>query len=202
MKQVKNIIFDFGGVLIDWDPVYLYKKVFDSEEKMNYFLENICNSEWNLQQDEGRSLVEGTRILQEKRPEYKNEIEMYYGRWTEMLRGVIEENVKLIKPLKEKYKVYGLTNWSTETIPFAMERYDFFNELEGFVVSGAEKLVKPDPKIYQLLLDRFNINAGESLFIDDNAANIKAAEEMNFKVVHFTDDLNLEEWLKVNGILS
>lgn len=202
MKQIKNIIFDFGGVLIDWNPVYLYKDVFDSEEKMNYFLENICNSEWNLQQDEGRSLEEGTRILQEKYPEYKNEIEMYYGRWTEMLKGVIEDNVKLIKPLKEKYKVYGLTNWSTETIVHAMARYDFFNELEGFVVSGVEKIVKPYPEIYRLLLDRYKINAEESLFIDDNLANIQTAEKLNFKVVHYTDDLNLEEWLKKNGILS
>ena len=89
---------------------------------------------------------------------------------------MIEENAKLIKPLKQKYRVYGLTNWSAETLPFAMERYDFFNDLEGIVVSGTEKLLKPDVQIYQLLLDRFQINAEESLFIDDNAANIEAAE--------------------------
>ena len=125
---------------------------------------------------------------------------MYYGRWTEMLGGVIEENAKLIKPLKQKYRVYGLTNWSAETLPFAMERYDFFNDLEGIVVSGTEKLLKPDVQIYQLLLDRFQINAEESLFIDDNAANIEAAEGLGFKVVHIAEDLNLEEWLKNNGI--
>ena len=201
MKHLKNIVFDFGGVLIDWNPVYLYKNVFDNEEKMNDFLENICTSEWNLQQDKGRSLNEATRILKEKHPEFADEIEMYYGRWTEMLGGIIEENVKLIKPLKQKYKVYGLTNWSSETIPHAMDRYDFFKDLDGMVVSGAEKLVKPDYKIYQILLDRYNIKAEESLFIDDNAANIKAAEEMNFKVVHLTDGLNLIEWLKDKGIM-
>lgn len=109
-------------------------------------------------------LCQGTLLLQEKFPEYK-EIGMYYGRWTEMLGGVIEENAKLIKPLKQKYRVYGLTNWSAETLPFAMERYDFFNDLEGIVVSGTEKLLKPDVQIYQLLLDRFQINAEESLLL-------------------------------------
>lgn len=201
MKQLKNIVFDFGGVLIDWNPMYLYKNVFDSEEEVNYFLKNICSSEWNLLQDKGRSLSVATKLLQEKHPEFEEEIEMYYGRWTEMLGGIIDENVKLIKPLKQKYKIYGLTNWSEETIPYAIERYNFFSLLDGMVVSGTEKLIKPDYAIYQTLLDRFNINAEESLFIDDNAANIMAAEEMNFKVVHLTDGLNLGKWLIDNGIL-
>lgn len=201
MKQLKNIVFDFGGVLIDWNPMYLYKNVFDSEEEVNYFLKNICSSEWNLLQDKGRSLSVATKLLQEKHPEFEEEIEMYYGRWTEMLGGIIDENVKLIKPLKQKYKIYGLTNWSEETIPYAIERYNFFSLLDGMVVSGTEKLIKPDYAIFQTLLDRFNINAEESLFIDDNAANIMAAEEMNFKVVHLTDGLNLGKWLIDNGIL-
>ncbi len=201
MKQLKNIVFDFGGVLIDWNPMYLYKNVFDSEEEVNYFLKNICSSEWNLLQDKGRSLSVATKLLQEKHPEFEEEIEMYYGRWTEMLGGIIDENVKLIKPLKQKYKIYGLTNWSEETIPYAIERYNFFSLLDGMVVSGTEKLIKPDYAIYQTLLDRFNINAEESLFIDDNAANIMAAEELNFKVVHLTDGLNLGKWLIDNGIL-
>ena len=201
MKQLKNIVFDFGGVLIDWNPMYLYKNVFDSEEEVNYFLKNICSSEWNLLQDKGRSLSVATKLLQEKHPEFEEEIEMYYGRWTEMLGGIIDENVKLIKPLKQKYKIYGLTNWSEETIPYAIERYNFFSLLDGMVVSGTEKLIKPDYAIFQTLLDRFNINAEESLFIDDNAANIMAAEELNFKVVHLTDGLNLGKWLIDNGIL-
>lgn len=126
---------------------------------------------------------------------------MYYGRWTEMLGGLFEENVKLIKPLKEKYKVYGLTNWSAETIPHAMERYGFFKDLDGIVVSGEEKLIKPDSRIYQTLLDRFDIKAEETLFIDDNHTNVEAALNMNFKVVHLTEDLNLEKWLKDNEIM-
>ena len=110
MKPLKNIVFDFGGVLIDWNPIYLYREIFDKEEDMNHFLEHICRYEWNVLQDAGRSLAEGTRVLQEQHPEYSEEIAMYYGRWEEMLGGTIEENVKLIKPLKGKYKVYSLTN--------------------------------------------------------------------------------------------
>lgn len=201
MKPLKNIIFDFGGVLIDWNPVYLYRDVFDKEEDMNYFLQHICRYEWNVLQDAGRSLAEGTRILQEQHPEYHEEIAMYYGRWAEMLGGAIEENVKLIKPLKKKYKVYGLTNWSAETIPVAMERYGFFNHLDGMVVSGTEKTTKPEPRIYQILLERYNLQAEESLFIDDNYANIETAQQLGFQTIHLPEGVNLEEILKEKAIL-
>lgn len=201
MKKLKNIIFDFGGVLIDWNPVYLYRKVFKTEKEIKYFLENICRYDWNLLQDEGRPLAEGTRLLQEKFPEYSNEIAMYYGRWEEMLGGIYDENTRLIRPLKDKYRVYGLTNWSAETLPLAMKRYDFFQELDGIVVSGDEKMVKPDRRLYEVLLERYDLRAEESLFIDDNAANIEAARELGFQVVHFAGDMNLEQRLRENGIL-
>ncbi|RNC66716.1 HAD family phosphatase [Proteiniphilum sp. X52] len=201
MKPLKNIVFDFGGVLIDWNPIYLYREIFDKEEDMNHFLGHICRYEWNVLQDAGRSLAEGTRVLQEQHPEYREEIAMYYGRWDEMLGGTIEENVKLIKPLKEKYKVYGLTNWSAETIPIAMERYNFFKDLDGMVVSGAEKTVKPDPRLYRILLERYGIQAGESLFIDDNHTNIETAQQLGFQTIHMVDGVNLEEVLKARAIL-
>ena len=201
MQELKNIVFDFGGVLIDWDPRYLYRKVFETEEEMNFFLENICKYEWNLLQDAGRSLAEATRELQEQHPEYKEEIEMYYGRWEEMLGGLFEDNVKLIKPLKEKYKVYGLTNWSAETLPIAQRKYDFFELFDGIVVSGEEKLVKPDPRFYRVLLNRYNLKAKETLLIDDNAENIRAAEKLGFQTVHVTPELNLEETLRKMKVL-
>ncbi|MDD4630837.1 MAG: HAD family phosphatase [Proteiniphilum sp.] len=201
MKELKNIIFDFGGVLIDWNPVYLYQKVFETEEEIKYFLENICRYDWNLLQDQGRPLAEGTRLLQEKFPEYAEEIALYYGRWEEMLGGTYDENTKLIRPLKEKYKVYGLTNWSAETLPVAMKLYDFFQDMEGIVVSGEEKIVKPDKRLYEILLERYALRAEESLFIDDNAANIETARELGFHVVHLTGDLNLEQCLREKAIL-
>jgi 2-haloacid dehalogenase len=188
-------------VLIDWNPVYLSRDVFATEEEMHYFLENICRYDWNILQDGGRPLAEATLQLQEKHPEYSDQIAMYYGRWEEMLGGTIVENTKLIKPLKEKYNIYGLTNWSAETIPLAMQRYDFFADLDGIVVSGEEKMLKPDAALYRILLERFALKAEESLFIDDNAANIEAARQLGFHVVHITGDLNLEEWLRDHSIL-
>lgn len=201
MQPLKNIVFDFGGVLIDWNPVYLYREVFEKEEDMNWFLEHVCRYDWNLLQDEGRPLAEATRILQEQHPEYHEEIAMYYGRWPEMLGGTIEENVRLIKPLKKKYKLYGLTNWSAETIPVAIARYDFFKDLDGIIVSGAEKTVKPAPQIYHILLERYDIQAEESLFIDDNYANIETARQLGFQAIHLADGMNLEETLKAKAIL-
>jgi len=201
MHKLKNIIFDFGGVLVDWNPVYLYSKVFGCEEKANHFLENVCRYDWNLHQDAGRPLAEATRILQEQHPDHKDEIAMYYGRWEEMLGGTLDENTKLIKPLKEKYKVYGLTNWSAETLPIAMNLYDFFDKMDGIVVSGDEKLIKPDPKIYQVLIDRYAIKPEESLFIDDNFDNIVAAQKFGFRTIHFTNEVNLEETLMEMNVL-
>ena len=134
MNKIKNIIFDFGGVLIDWNPEYLFRKEFERESDMNYFLENICTPEWNIQQDAGRPLAEATETLQKEYPDYKELIGMYYGRWEEMLGGVIEDSVRVLYLLKDKYPIYGLTNWSAETITIAYRRYDFFNYLEGIVV--------------------------------------------------------------------
>ncbi len=195
MKQIKNIIFDFGGVLIDWNPVYLYSKVFEKEEDMYYFLDNICRYDWNILQDAGRPIAEATLEKQQEFPQFKDQIAMYYGRWDEMLGGTFDENTKLVKPLREKYKVFGLTNWSAETLPIAMERYEFFKYLDGIVVSGDEKLIKPDPAIYKVLLERYNIKAEESLFIDDNADNIRVAIELGFITIHLSHDVNLEERL-------
>ena len=199
--QLKNIIFDFGGVLIDWNPMYLYGNVFKTEEEMNYFLENVCRYDWNVLQDAGRSVSEATRLLQKEHPKFSEQISYYYGRWEEMLGGTIDENVKLIKPLKKRYKLYGLTNWSAETLPIAMEKYSFFKDLDGIVVSGDERVIKPNPKIYEILLNRYSIDAESSLFIDDNADNIETANKMGFKTVHFTDKVNLEQLLKSEKIL-
>lgn len=201
MTQLKNIVFDFGGVLIDWNPEYLYKKVFEDKAQMEHFLNNVCTYSWNVLQDAGRPVAVATAEKQQEFPEYKDEIAMYYGRWAEMLGGEIAENSRLVKPLSEKYNTYGLTNWSAETIPVAMERYDFFNHLKGIVVSGEEKLIKPDPKLYYILLDRFNLNPEETLFIDDNAHNIDTAKLLGFETIHFTPDVNLENVLTEMGML-
>ena len=201
MNEIKNIIFDFGGVLVDWNPEYLYKKVFDNEKDMNYFLENICTPEWNMQQDAGRTLADGTKVLQEKYPEYKELIGLFYDRWEEMLGDAIEENVRVLHLLNQKYPIYGLTNWSAELITVAYDRHIFFSQMKGIVVSGDEKLIKPDPKLYQVLLDRYNLKANESLFIDDNLNNIEAAHKMGFHTIRITEGVDLEKEVKKMGVL-
>jgi 2-haloacid dehalogenase len=199
--KIKNIIFDFGGVLIDWNPKYLYENVFTDKSEMEFFLRNICSPEWNLKQDAGFSLSEATKELQIQYPKYSNEIEMFYKEWAKMLGREISENTSLIKLLKEKYELFGLTNWSAETFPVAYNKYPFFKELEGIVVSGKEKMVKPDKRIYELLLNRYNLKANESLFIDDNLNNIITAKEIGFFTIHIDDTISLKEQLIEIGLL-
>ena len=189
--EIKNIVFDFGGVLMDWDPRYLFKKVFSNESDLDFFLKNVCNDEWNYQQDAGRPFQEAIQERIQLYPDFKNEIEQYYDNWIEMIGGEISENTALIPKLKSNYRLFGLTNWSAETFPLVYDQYPFFKDLEGIVVSGAEKMAKPDPKIFQLLLNRYKLIANECLFIDDNQENIKTAQSLGFQTIHLTPEVNL-----------
>jgi len=199
--SIKNVVFDFGGVLIDWNPRHLYENVFTDKSEMEFFLQNVCSFEWNLKQDAGRPLSEGTEELQRQFPNYKREIDMYYKDWPKMLGGEIFENTRLIKPLKAKYRLFGLSNWSKETYPIAYKKYPIFEQLEGIVLSGQEKKIKPDKDIYNILLKRYHLKASESLFIDDNMANVVAAIEIGFSGIHLGDGIRLEEKLINMGIL-
>jgi len=195
--KIKNIIFDFGGVLVDWNPRYLFRDIFNDDEKMEHFLENICTDSWNIQQDAGRALADGTKILQEKFPEESEMIQQFYDGWEVMLKDEIPENTKLLSQFdREKFRLWGLTNWSGETFPIALDRFDFFKEFEGIVVSGDEKMIKPNKDIYLLLLERYNLKAEESIFIDDNYNNIVAANKLGFQTIHFTEKVNLEKRLQ------
>jgi 2-haloacid dehalogenase len=201
--KIDAIIFDLGGVLIDWNPAYVYDKMFTSEDQKRLFFEKICTPDWNEQQDAGRSLKEATDELLEKHPDWKEYIEAYYGRWEEMLGGPIHGTVDIFKQLKAsgKYKLYALTNWSAETFPVALDRYDFLHWFDARVVSGEEKMRKPFPEFYQLLLDRFQLTAEETLFIDDNLRNEQAAKEIGLQTVHFKSPAQLKEDLRQLGIL-
>lgn len=197
-STIKNIIFDFGGVLMDWDPKYFYKDYFNDDEKMNFFLENIATNEWNAQQDCGRTLEEGTEIQVEKFPKWEKEIRAFYDNWPVMLKGDIPENVAFLRKLEHsEYQLLGLTNWSAETFPYALEHYDFFKIFDGkIVVSGTERLIKPNPEIWKILLKRYDIKADESVFIDDNAKNIEVAKSLGFKIIHCLPNTNLDEELQ------
>lgn len=200
--NIKNIIFDFGGVVMDWDPRYFFKDHFNDDEKMEHFLKNIATVEWNAEQDRGRTLAEGTEIQVAKHPEWEKEIRAYYDNWTKMLRSDIPHNVEVLRKLEHsKYELFGLTNWSAETFPYALENYDFFKIFEGkIVVSGTEKLIKPDPAIWEVLLNRYQIKAEESVFIDDNAKNIEVAKSLGFICVHIQEDTDLKKELKDLGV--
>lgn len=200
--RIENIVFDFGGVLVDWNPRYLYKDLFEDNQQMEDFLANVCTENWNLQQDAGRSLVEATTILQKQFPEHEAMIQKFYDDWEVMLKDQIPENTVLLNQLKEKkYRLFGLTNWSGETFPIALERFKFFNVFEGIIVSGDEKMIKPDREIYQLLLSRYKIKPEESVFIDDNMNNIIAAQKIGFHTIHFTEGVNLKHQFQKMGIL-
>ena len=201
--EINAIIFDLGGVLIDWNPAYVFDKLLDDEEKKKHFFENICTSDWNEKQDAGRPLKEATEELVSKHPEWKEYIEAYYGKWEEMLGGPIQETVEIFKQLKEsrEYKIYALTNWSAELFPIALERYHFLHWFDGRVVSGEEKMRKPFPEFYQLILNRFQLKPEQTLFIDDNLRNIKAAEEIGLKTIVFESPQQLRKELVLLGIL-
>jgi 2-haloacid dehalogenase len=198
---IKNIVFDFGGVLIDWNPRYFYKNVFRDQSEMEIFLREICNSQWNVKTDAGLSFSEATKELQNQHPEYSSEIEMYHRNWEKMISGEIIENTSLLEILKTKYRLFGLTNWSAEAFPVAFKKYPFFEKFEGIIVSGQEKKVKPNKDIYELLLTRYGLLASESLFIDDNFANIETAKELGFFTIHLNGNQTLKEQLLKSGVL-
>jgi len=194
MSIIKSVVFDIGGVLIDWSPRHLYRKIFENEEEMEWFLSNICTYEWNVQQDGGKLFSEATAELSARYPEYSDKIALYYGRWEEMLGGELSDTVKIFNELKSAgMPIYALSNWSHEAFPVAYERYGFMKQFDGIVVSGYEKLLKPDHAIYKVLMSRYNVNPGESVYIDDNKANADAAAELGFHSIHFqsADQLRL-----------
>lgn len=197
-QKIDTIIFDLGGVLIDWNPRYLYRKIFKTEEEINWFLENICTSEWNDKQDAGRSFEEATRELIEKHPEYKDAIAAWYERWQETISGKIDGTVEILEQIKisGQYRLYALTNWSAETFPWALENFQFLRWFEGIVVSGVEKCRKPLPEFFQILFDRYDVDPSRAVFIDDNLANIKGANALGLKTITFTSPEQLSKDLQ------
>ena len=195
--MIKNVVFDFGGVLVDWNPHHLYDGYFGSEQQATWFLENICLYSWNLQMDGGKPFAEGVAELTMQHPEWAEAIGIYHTRWSEMIGGEIEGTAELVRRLKEAgYGVYGLTNWSMETYPIIRDRYEVFSLFDGVVVSGEEHLLKPDRRIYECLLDRYALKAEESVFLDDNADNVAGAEAVQMSAIRFENAMQAERELK------
>ena len=200
--KIDTIIFDLGAVLIDWNPRHLYRKIFKTEDEITWFLENVCTSEWNDQQDAGRSFEEATEELLAKHPEWEIPVRAWYGRWHETIQGPIHGTVEILRFIKEseQFRLYALTNWSAETFPWALSNFDFLHWFEGIVVSGVEKMRKPYPEFYQILFDRYKVNPASALFIDDNIKNIEAGKSLGLTTIHFSSPEQLKTELNHLGI--
>jgi 2-haloacid dehalogenase len=203
VKTIDTVIFDLGGVLIDWNPRYLYRTIFKTEDEVTWFLENICTSEWNDHQDAGRTFAEATEELLAKHPDWEIPIRAWYDRWEETISGPIHETVEILKTFKESknHKLYALTNWSAESFPIAQKKFDFLHWFDGIVVSGEEKTRKPFPDFYKILFNRYTVVPSNAIFIDDNLKNVEGGREMGLNVIHFQSPAQLRDELKTYGLI-
>jgi 2-haloacid dehalogenase len=199
---IKAVVFDFGGVLIDWNREYLYKQLIPDDTERRWFLDNVCKMEWVVQQDGGQTIEEGTAELIALYPEHEALIRAFYARWPEMVAGVLEEGVALVDRLKAAdVPLFGLTNWSAETFPYAFDRFDVLRQFREVIVSGRVGLVKPDPQIFGLMFAEIEkqlpgVRPSELVFIDDNAANAQAASALGWHGVHYTGAIDTETKLR------
>lgn len=197
-----SVVFDLGGVLIDWDPRHLYRDLIPNEAEMEKFLDDVVGQPWNRQQDAGRSIAEANAELIAKHPDKKDLIEAYYGEFDRMMKGSIGGTVEVLQALADiNVPIYALSNWSAETWPLAQARFGFLKLFKGVVISGQEGIRKPDPAIFDLLCDRFELEADETLFIDDHRPNVEAAEKLGFYTVLFSGPSQLRGRLTGWGLL-
>lgn len=201
--NITAIIFDYGNVLLEWNPRYVYQRYFPNDpEGMEDFLKEIDFMEWNAQQDKGRTFAEGVAALSKQFPQHAELIQAYHDHWKDSIGEAYWETVEIMKQLKQKgYPIYGLSNWSAETFPYAREKYNFFELFDDMVISGAVGFAKPEPEIFHILLEKIGRPAQECLFIDDSLPNIRQANTMGFVTIHFQGPTQLEEELKQLGLL-
>jgi 2-haloacid dehalogenase len=197
------VVFDLGGVLIDWNPRYLYRSLFDGDEDgMERFLADVTTPEWNLQQDGGRTWREAVDVLSAQFPAHRELIAAYDERWEEMLGGAIEGTVEILADLRQAgLRLAALSNWSAEKFPIARRRYPFLEWFETIVISGEVGLAKPDPRLYRHLLDVTGFEPRCTIFIDDSNANVKAAAELGMTAIEFRDPAALRVRLERQGLL-
>lgn len=199
--MIKAVVFDLGGVLVDWNPRYLYRNLIADEQVMEDFLANVCTDAWNYQMDLGRNRQEAVDELIARFPQHTDWITAFKTRWIEMIDGPIHESVDILMDLKRRgYPVYALSNWNDETFQLALSDLPFLRLFDGRIVSGEVKLGKPDPAIYQLLLSRFNLNPREIVFIDDREENVVAARNLGIESIRFISPAQLERDLAAYGL--
>ena len=201
--QPTTVVFDLGGVLIDWNPRYLYRQLFAGRAaEMEAFLSEICTQEWNERQDCGRSFADGVAELVARHPAHAEMIRAYDTRWPEMVGGPIAGSVALLDRLKAAGRpLYALTNWSAEKFVHARERLAFLDNFDGIVVSGEVGMIKPDPAIFAHLCVRFGLDPGAAVLIDDSPANVAAAEAFGLGAIRFQSPERLASALRTLGLL-
>jgi 2-haloacid dehalogenase len=197
-----NVVFDIGNVLVHWDPRALYRKIFASEDEVEWFIANVCNSDWNLEQDRGRSFAEAVREATARFPEHADAIAAYDLRWHETMPGPIDGTVGILEELRQRgTPLYAITNFNQDKFRETLERFSFLRTFRDIVVSGDERLLKPDPAIYRVLLERNGIDAAACVFIDDSEKNVRGAEAVGMKAIHFTTPQALRADLAGMGLL-
>ena len=202
MTRLTTVVFDLGGVLIEWDPRHLYRQLFDDPEEMESFLAEVTTAEWNAHQDAGRPWGEAVELLVAEYPERRELIEAFHRRWPEMLAGEIPGTVDVLADLRATgVRLLALSNWSAEMFPVARERFDFLEWFEGIVISGEVGMNKPDRRIFEHLAEQFGIEPTDALFIDDSLANVDAAIAVGFRAIQFSDAAALRLDLARLGLL-
>jgi 2-haloacid dehalogenase len=200
---IAAVVFDLGGVLIDWDPRYLYRELIEDEAEMEHFLATVTTPEWNRAQDAGRPWAEAVEELARRHPERRELIEAYRERWHDTLGDAIQPTVEVLDELRGTgVRLFALTNWSGETFPVARPRFPFLEWFEGIVVSGDERLIKPDPQIFRVLIERYGVDPETTVFIDDAADNVAAARNLGFMAIRFVDAPTLRADLRRLGVLA
>jgi 2-haloacid dehalogenase len=195
-----TVVFDIGNVLLRWDPRHLYRKLFDDEDRMEWFLANVCTHDWNVEQDRGRDWDEAVSLLVDRHPEHESHIRAFHERWHETVSGVFEENVAILERLRAAgVPNYCITNFSGAKFAEAKRRFPFLAAFDGVIVSGDERLLKPDPAIYRLLLDRYGLSAGACVFIDDSRANVEAARALGMRAIQYAEPMDLAAELRACG---
>lgn len=200
----RAVVFDFGGVLIEWNPRHLFRKIFGPDEAaMERFLTHVCSATWNLMQDAGRTFDEGVAELSARFPDQAELIAAYHHRWDEMVPHDFADSVEVLEDLKAAgVPLYGITNFSVEKFALARRRFPFFRHFDGIVVSGEVRLIKPDPAIFLHFLERHGLAAAECVFIDDSPVNVAAARRLGFHGVDFTGAADLRDRLNAWGVLA
>lgn len=199
---IDNVLFDLGGVLIDWDPRYLYRTIFTDDEAMERFLTEVCTPRWNHAMDAGRTMAESLDDLHASFPDHSPQIAAWQERWPEMLKGPIAGTVAILEELHGRgVPLYALTNWSADTFHHATERFSFLGLFRDILVSGREKLAKPDPRIYEMVVARNGLDAARTIFIDDVPHNVEGARSTGLQAVQFISPEKLRRDLVSVGLL-